>query len=205
MYKICIIAALVWLPFSSDARDQTRRFGPWIYAPASEYTRVAARGPERLLLPSANAAYSVDGLTLDLVVIYGGLPEGRALRRDRLLEESNLPTFKASMTPDEILGLYEALLKPGGISEFTVDSKLQQVGGVSGFRSEFSFLRPGGVRMKGLAYGAVVNQRLNLIIYSAPATYYFQKRLPLFESTINAIRAAPVRGAATTSDDDNPD
>jgi len=203
---LSLIVLTLALPSSSDARERPRsvKIGQMTLVPAPEHTRVSMTGSERLLAPSGNVIYTVDGIPLDLVVVYGGFAEGRALGSRRSAFGARDSTqFKASWSPEEIMGMYEELLRPGGASPFArKEISLVAFGGVPGFKCDFAYERSGAVSMRGVAYGAVVDKRLYLIVYSAPATYFFEKRLPQMEALVSSIEFSTTgKGSEKTKDD----
>jgi hypothetical protein len=94
-----------------------------------------------------------------------------------------LPQFRATMTPHEIAELYELLVTQDG-SAFRLERLApQRFGGAEGFRFEFSLTRKrDNLALSGVAYGAVVGQRLTLMAFAAPRMHYFAKLLPRVEA-----------------------
>jgi len=203
-----LLIVTLGFPLSGDARERSRsvKVGQMTFVPAPEHTRVSLTGPERFLAPSGNLIYTVDGITLDLVIVYGGFPEGRALGSRRLSLDRDPPQFKASMSPEQIMGMYEEALRLEGASPFKRKAVSATVfGGVPGFKCEFAYERGTGFLMRGLAYGAIVDKRLYLIVYSAPATYFFEKRLPQMESLVGSIQISSTGKASGKATEDKAD
>jgi len=191
--RACTVGLLIIATGDIDAADRTDRVRSLSYSVAPVYTRLRAEA--RYFTPGASAVYSIDGLTLDLVAVFTAMeggPLGTKLRDD-------LPmTFRSSMSPAEIATLHDALVtQPGAVfASFKVGAiEPATLAGVPGFRYQFQLLRKDGLQLSGIAYGAVVSDRLYLITYAAPA-YYFEKNLPMAEGMAKSAKLGRARRGA---------
>jgi hypothetical protein len=134
--------------------------------------------------------WTVDGIALDRLRFFVAVAEGQSLAEP--LGKRPLPAFSAAMSPHEIVELYQAFATEDA-SVFTV-TRLSPARflGSEGFRFEFDLTRRmDDLALRGLGYGAVVDARLYLVIYSAPELYYFERHLPAAEAAIASARLAP--------------
>lgn len=146
------------------------------------YSRLREKTVGAVYAPGASAVYSVDGFTLDLLALYVGVPAGSPLAKAPWSSSAELPPFRQSMSPHEIVELYEMLITQNG-STFKLGRLTPATfGGVPGFRYEFTLMRRTGLPVTGVGYGAKANGRLYLMTYSAPSSYFFPKYLPLAEA-----------------------
>lgn len=62
-----------------------------------------------------------------------------------------------------------------------------QFGKAPGYRFEYTHVSKDGLEMEGLAIGAVLHERLYLIIYEGTRQYYFQKHKLDVEKIIDSV------------------
>ena len=62
-----------------------------------------------------------------------------------------------------------------------------QFGKASGYRFEYTYVSKHGLEMEGFAVGAVLHERLYLIIYEGTSQYYFQKHKLDVEKIIDSV------------------
>jgi hypothetical protein len=150
----------------------------------SAWNRFEAAGTTVFAAPGATEVWTAEGMTLDVLAFYIGIREGETLGRALQAGSGRkLPTFRAKMTPHEIVELYENLVTQDGSAFRLGRLAPARFGGVEGFRFEHSLTRKrDSLPLEGVGYGAVVNGRLYLIAYSAPKTHYFAKLLPRVEA-----------------------
>ena len=126
--------------------------------------------------------WTSDGLTLDALTFFVGIRQGDALvqapgglRRP--------PAFRASMLPSEIVEFYETTVRGDG-STFKLERLVPApFAGSQGFRFDFSITRKSDdVTLRGFAQGAVVKDRLYLIVFRAPRVHYYARHLPRAEA-----------------------
>lgn len=139
--------------------------------------------------PAGTEFWTVDGIALDRLRFFVGIGEGETLAKP--LGKRPLPAFRAGLSPHEIVELYEAFTTEDASAFELVRLSPAQFVGTEGFRFEFDLTRRlDHLALRGVGYGAVVDGRLYLMIYSAPKLHYFAKHLSAAEA---AVRSAQVR------------
>lgn len=124
----------------------------------------------------AAEVWTADGLTLDVIKFYVGVGEGATLG------------FRATMSPHEIVELYEALVTQDG-SAFTLERLAPaDFGGTRGFLFEHSTASPHAAVLAGLAYGAVLGGKLYLMSYTAPKSYFYARHLAQVQALAASAR-----------------
>ena len=123
--------------------------------------------------------WTQDGLSLDTLRFFTAVPEGEPLAEIRGSNEKQVPKFRATMQPQEIVELFENLSVTGlnSGSTFHLDRlvPVKFLGG-DGFRFDYSLTRKGDeLEMKGAAFAAVRDQRLYMMVFQAPKIHYFGK------------------------------
>lgn len=144
---------------------------------------------------SGTEFWTIDGIALDRLRFFAGIAAGEPLAPP--LGKRPARAFDAAMSPHEIVELYEAFTT-GDASSFSV-TRLAPARflGSEGFRFEFDLTRRlDQLELRGLGYGAVVEGRLYLVIYSAPRLHYFGAHLPAAETAMRSARVAPMQGAS---------
>lgn len=118
--------------------------------------------------------WTADGTPLDVLAFYVGVAEGETLGA---APSEYAPRFRTTMSPHDIVELYEALVTQEG-SEFRLE-RLGPAGfgGRPGFVFEHTTVMRDGPALGGIAYGTVARGRLYLLSYTAPRGYFFEKNL----------------------------
>lgn len=170
------------------------RVGPGTVTVKEVMTVNSDGGWNRLDLPGGGPGevWTSDGLTLDVLTFYVGIKEGEPLAPAPMGSKRKPPVFRATMLPNEIVELYEAMATQDG-STFKLERLAPTAfAGAQGFRFEFSTTRKrDDLSLRGLAHGAVVKGRLYLIAFRAPLIHYYAKHLPRVEAT---VRSALIKG-----------
>lgn len=138
------------------------------------------------VVPTATT-WTVDGLSVDRLHFFVGLPDGATLAP--VAKDARPLVFKAAMPAHEIVSLYQGLLTRDG-SSFTL-SRLEPVEflGAPGFRFEYLLVRKGDdVRLQGVAYGVVRDRQLYLMDYAAPRLGFFPRHRPQVELIARGAR-----------------
>jgi hypothetical protein len=132
--------------------------------------------------------WTTDGLPIDVLRFIVGVQDGEELAKIEGRKDKQLPRFRKTMQPHEIVETVEAYLTANG-STLTRDKLAPaQFGGGEGFRFEYTLLAAGSeVQMKGVGWGVVVGERLYLMLFQAPRIYYFGKNLPRVEAVAQSV------------------
>jgi hypothetical protein len=142
------------------------------------------------LMGSKAINWTKDGLYVDRLQFYVGVADGEEIEGKLNGAKEQRPlTFKASMPPHEIAQVFQNVLTRDG-STFTL-GKLDPTTflGGSGFRMEYSLIRKGDdVQMKGFAYGAVRNNKLYLLHFTAPRLAFFGRNAAAVEQMAQSAR-----------------
>lgn len=162
--------------------------------PAIDWNRVQKR-------PGRHAeSWTLDGLPLNEMTFYGGIVPGQALFREVDRRDKPLPRFSSSMLAPDIVQLFESSYRlAAGSSLFTIDAVAPATfAGRPGFRFAYSFVQQGEeVRRIGDATGAVIDGRLYLITFEAPAIHYFAHNVADYRAVVATAKvAAPATIAA---------
>jgi hypothetical protein len=139
---------------------------------------------------ASTETWTLDGQLLDTVTILGGVADGAPLALLRGVSVEKLAPFRSTMTPNEIMDLYEASWSSLAKTSVTRTSNLRpaKLGGVDGFRFDASYTGVNEVASDVAAVGAVRNGKLYLIIYRGTHLHYFPTHLPDFERLVESVR-----------------
>jgi hypothetical protein len=129
--------------------------------------------------PGRNAeSWTIDGMELNDLTFVVGIEDGKPLFRDIDKANNPLPRFSATMLAPDIAQLFEASYRVAlGTPLMSIDSlEPAKFAGSDGFRFTYSLTHQGDeVRRKGEAHGAVIDKRLYLITFEAPAIHYYER------------------------------
>ena len=132
--------------------------------------------------------WTMEGLPVDVLLIYSGLKDGEAMHRETSSGQKTF-SFRASMQPDEIVGLFEGMLSRDG-SQFQL-TKLEPAtfGGEKGFRFEYALTRKvDGVVLSGIGYSTVSKGELFALVYQAPRLTFFSRHKDRVEQIARSAR-----------------
>jgi len=131
--------------------------------------------------------WTVDGPLLQELRFIKGIEDGDALFEGRV--GNKLPPFKSKMTAIEIKELFEASLAQIGLAQLkTLNLRPNDFGKASGFRFEFTYVLKNGLEKQGFALGAVIDEKLHMIIYSGTRLHYYPKHKDEVERLVRSIR-----------------
>jgi hypothetical protein len=140
--------------------------------------------------------WTADGMTLDRLAFYV-VAEGETI--GAAAPRARAPRWRASMSPHEVVELYEALVTQEG-SFFTLERLAPaRFGGNEGFLFEHTTVTRDGPALGGLAYGTVAGGKLYLMSYTAPKGYFYFKNLVEVQAIADAARITIPETAACAS------
>jgi hypothetical protein len=134
--------------------------------------------------------WTLNGPLLDNLTFIGGVRSGKAIVRQRRRAERQVPRFRADMSPPEIASMIETFYRiRGGAVNFEITSlQPRPFLGQSGFQLDYRHLDSDEVQRQGRAVGAVIGDRLYLILFDAVRSHYFPAALPEVERIISSAR-----------------
>ena len=137
--------------------------------------------------PGAAEVWTQDGITLDALAFFVGVAQGETL--GRAIAGKKLPAFRSTMTPGEIVELYEQMATQDGSAFALKRVAPGRFGDQPGFRFEHTITRKSdNVLLKGVGQGAVVKGKLYLVAFTAPSIYYYDRHLPQIEPLMASAR-----------------
>ena len=137
--------------------------------------------------PGAAEVWTQDGITLDALAFFVGVTQGETL--GRAISGKKLPQFRSTMTPGEIVELYEQMATQDGSAFALMRVAPGRFGDQPGFRFEHTITRKSdNVLLKGVGQGAVVKGKLYLVAFTAPSIYYYDRYLPQVEPLMASAR-----------------
>lgn len=144
--------------------------------------------------PSKHAElWTRDGVVLNHMILYAGVPVGEPLFREQSRREETLPRVRAAMLPNEIAELYERsyrTISGSTLFEITVLAPAR-LGGQPAVQFDYDFVLPGDeVKRKGRGVGLMAGDELHLLVFQAAALHYFDRDLPAFDAMVNSARFA---------------
>ena len=134
--------------------------------------------------------WTLNGPYLDSMSFVTGLKSGRHIIRQRRRDAQQVPAFRADMTAPEIAAMLESFyrVKAGTIDFRTTSLKPRTFMGYPGFQFDFDHLDTDEVWRRGRTVGAVIGDRLYLILLDGARMHYFDQAAPDFEIVANSAR-----------------
>ena len=140
--------------------------------------------------PGAMPSWTVDGLALQSLVFVSGVDDG-----DRLfpaIPDDQGRAFQENMRSSDLAELIveSFALISGAVAIEIDDVRPADFGPWEGFRFGMQFASATGLEERAIVLGAVVDDRLHVILYRGARHHYFDKYLPQVEQLLASIAPA---------------
>lgn len=122
--------------------------------------------------------WTIDGDSLNKVSFYGGIASGKPLLHEADKKRDPLPKVSATMLMTDIPALLESTYRSLHlVDQMDIGEQAPALlGGHKAIRFSYALTSSGDeVRRKGEAVGALVNGKLYLVTYEAPALHFFDQ------------------------------
>ncbi len=128
--------------------------------------------------------WTMEGLPVDQLALYSGIKDGQAIHAAQGGSNAKTFSFRSSMQPDEIAGMFEGMLTRDG-SRFKLEKiEPAMFGGLKGFRFDYTLIRRRDhVQLSGFTYGVVSKGELFAIVFMAPRLHFY----PLYSPRADQI------------------
>jgi hypothetical protein len=136
--------------------------------------------------------WTLNGPLLDNLTFIGGLQSGKAIVRHQRRQERQVPRFRAEMSPQEIVSMIETYyrIRAGSVRFDMTGLQPRNFLGQPGFQFDFRHLDGSEVERQGRAVGAVIGDRLYLVLLEGTRSHYFPAALPEFERIVESAQLA---------------
>ncbi|MBS0574945.1 MAG: hypothetical protein JSS45_00755 [Proteobacteria bacterium] len=135
--------------------------------------------------------WTIDGMALNSLSIFSGIADGQhvfMLGRERSSRPDG-PWFHRGMRPEEIRDIVvAAMIRQNMLNVATQDFRPHDFGGVPGLRFEFTAVSADGLIYKGTVAAAERNGKLDLLLWKAPAEYYFDRDAAAVARMLDGLR-----------------
>jgi hypothetical protein len=158
--------------------------------------RVSLKGSMSVQVPrdwnsfqSPNATYwTLDGASLQHIVFAIGVADGE-IPWFTGADSEKAPKYRKNMTVIEVSELAQATMALEKLQRVQVgDLKPARFAGKEGFTFSFTCTTKKGLDLNGLAFGAIVKERLYMAIYRGAKLHYFDRGLPDFKAIVSSTR-----------------
>jgi hypothetical protein len=138
----------------------------------------------------SGTVWTADGVELDALMFFTGVPEGKPLIKPDAVRAKELRVYKADMIPDDVMELLSSNFRQIGFDQIkTANLRPAPFGAAQGFRFDMDFVTKDGLQMKGMALAAQRAKTLNLILYTAPTEYYYDRYAGTVDKIFAGIQA----------------
>lgn len=139
--------------------------------------------------------WTQEGMPLDHLRFWAGVRSGQALMAKPTVfflgrgeKEARVPTFKAGMSPEKLVSLFEELYATAGSVRLT-RVEPAQFAGEKGIRFEFTLARRSDdLVLHGVGWLAVHQDALYAATFLAPRAAFFPRLLPMAEAVVRTAR-----------------
>ena len=140
--------------------------GGFSIEPQIEWSSIAEGGIE---------VWTVNGPGLEAIYMTDDIDDGEPLFEQKFGQsKKQLPLFRAAMNANEVMEfVVDTLISSGAGEVHTTALRPQKFGAHPGFRFDLEYLGATGLEGRGMAFGAIVEDQLYLMLYLAAAEHYF--------------------------------
>jgi len=132
--------------------------------------------------------WTLNGPLLDSLTFIGGLEPGKTVVRQRRREERQVPLYRADMSPPEIASVIESFyrIRAGSVRFEMTGLRPRTFLGHPGFQLDFDHLDSSEIERRGRVVGAIIGDRLYLVLLEGTRMHYFGAALPEFERIVES-------------------
>lgn len=133
--------------------------------------------------------WTIDGPLLNALEIYTDVKPGELLFDLPQAQRREGIRYRAGMSDLEVQELVaDGLLAAGVVDLELLKLEPAQLDGQAAIRFELSFANAAGLRYRALALASQAGERLTLLLYYAPAEYYYERDRAHVESIFGSLR-----------------
>jgi len=140
---------------------------------------------------TSGALWTVDGLGLDELYFFTDVKAGQPLITLRGEDEKETRLYADDMLPNDVMDLLASTVEKLGYRQVRTSGLAPaRFGNTTGFRFNLNFSTSNGLEMKGMAIAAQRNSKLDLILFTAPAEYYFGHYSPIVDKLFSSVQTS---------------
>ncbi len=131
-------------------------------------------------------AWTIDGPALGVLRTWAAVEDGETLFPKA---EKKGPAFRSNFSPVEVAEMLADTIEAqvSGADVETTDFRPMAFGSAEGFRFDFAYVQ-GGLPRRGMAAGAIRGGKLDLVMFDAPAEYFFDLRAAEVDSIFRSVK-----------------
>jgi hypothetical protein len=194
LFALIALAAPVAADWQSLAADQEVKVAGKLMAvtPKAGWNKSTARPSSR------SERWTRDGLGLNELTFFAGVADGETLYFAPYGSQQELPQFRSAMLPTDIVELFESsnriVLQS---SVFKVDAvQPARLGKYDGVRFTYSYAaQDEGLTRKGEGVAAIIDGKLYLVNFIAPAIHYFDRDIGEIRQLVATMDLRPPKPA----------
>lgn len=138
--------------------------------------------------------WTIDGMALNSLSIFSGIVPGQhvfMLSHEKSSRPDG-PWFRTGMRPEEIRDIIVAAMQDQKMVNITTDRlRPQKFGNIDGLRFEFTMANAGGLIYMGTVAAAEKNGKLTVLLWKAPAEYYYGRDIAAVSKMLDGMRFMP--------------
>jgi hypothetical protein len=146
---------------------------------------------------NSGTLWTIDGFGLDELRFFNGIKSGDPLMQIPGVNRKDMVTYNMTMLPNDVMDLVTSTLGKAGYQQVrSTGLRPAPFGTAAGFRFDLSFATKEGLQMKGAALIAQRRGKLDVVLYLAPAEFYYERYAPTVDRIFSSIRVpdAPAAG-----------
>jgi len=135
--------------------------------------------------------WTIDGLGLNELRFLTGIAPGNPMMTISGVNRKDMIAYDTTMLPNDVMDMVSGTLGKAGYQQVRPDG-LRPVpfGSTPGFRFDLSLTTKDGLLMKGTALTAQRDGKLDVILFLAPAEFYYERYVPTVERVFGSIKVA---------------
>jgi hypothetical protein len=145
--------------------------------------------------------WTVDGFGLDELRFYTGIADKAPLMAIPGIARKDMGVYNTTMLPDDVMELISSTLgKAGNQQLHTENLRPTPFGRLTGFRFDLAFTTMDGLQMKGEALFAQRRKKLDVLLYVAPAEFYYDRYADTVERIFSSVKVPDAPPAMARAD-----
>lgn len=148
---------------------------------------VMASGPWNASKNIEPTTWTKHGLVIDRVQFYSGVDDGDKLFERRGRDDE--PVYRSTMDAFAVTEMVKSGMQTDGFEQIEINGLAPaDFGGREGFSFQLTALTQSGLRVNGLVHGTNADGKLDMLVFVAPSTHYYEATVPEIDAMVASIQ-----------------
>ena len=132
-------------------------------------------------------SWTRNGPLLDTIAFVGGVPDGEAVAKQKKKDDQQVPVFRSSMSPEDLVSMVETSYRARGVPSFSVTAVTPTPFlGATGIQLDYAYVLADSLPRKGRCVLGVRDEKLYMMKLEGAESHYFDTALPEFSAMVES-------------------